>query len=275
MPTEETLLRAYGLPPDEYKRFFKCADFGLEEYQQSGHDWQRGYAAQYVRGINLLCPDRGSLLEVGCSSGAVLEAAAEAGWQTAGVDPSTVSSRGADTDRRLGIQRKSLFDADLEPESFDLVFAASVLEHLADPARHLKQIHDLLKPGGQLLLAALPNVQSFTIRLGVDRYVGNHPPGHVQFFSRSTARRLLERNGFMVDRIRVFGMPETILELVFGRPDPLVPATADRVGGLNRGSRWRERALHGAKDAVYWLFDVFDAGSVMEVNATKRGRSRG
>lgn len=266
-PTEASIIRAYTLPVADYARFFKCEGFEVAAYQQSSHAWQRNNALAHLNKIGRLHPERGRLLEFGCSSGILLEAAQLSGWDVAGIDPSALSSRGSEIDRRLNIHRTSLFDAPFFENSFDFVFAASVIEHLTDPKRYLQKLASLLKPGGGILVAALPNVQSFTILLGIDRYIGNHPPGHLQFFSRRTIRILLETIGFGHVHTRIYGMPETILEMFFGTA-ALTGAAASPAERLEGGTL-RARTLGALRHFVYSGFDIFGIGSVMDVYAKR------
>jgi SAM-dependent methyltransferase len=46
-----------------------------------------------------------------------------------------------------------LHDLPVEDESFDFVLCTEVLEHVADPARVLSELHRVLRPGGGLLLS--------------------------------------------------------------------------------------------------------------------------
>jgi ubiquinone/menaquinone biosynthesis C-methylase UbiE len=57
-------------------------------------------------------------------------------------------------DRRIEnarFSRTDLFDATLEPGSFDAITAFYILHLVDDPARVLKRIHELLKPDGRLI----------------------------------------------------------------------------------------------------------------------------
>jgi 2-polyprenyl-3-methyl-5-hydroxy-6-metoxy-1,4-benzoquinol methylase len=269
-PTEASIIRAYALPVADYARFFKCEGFEVATYQRSGHAWQRSNALAHLHNIEQLRPEKGRLLELGCSSGILLEAAQLSGWDVAGVDPSALSSRGSEIDRRLNIQRTSLFDAPFSEQSFDFVFAASVIEHLTDPRRYLKKLANLLRPGGGILVAALPNIRSFTITLGIDRYIGNHPPGHLQFFSRQTIRLLMEATGFESVRARIYGIPETILEMLFGTA--ALTGAAPNPAELLEGRTLYARTLRASRRMVYSGFDFFGIGSVMDVHA-RRARS--
>jgi predicted TPR repeat methyltransferase len=95
---------------------------------------------------------------------------------------------------------------------FDLVVCADVLEHLVRPEEVLERIRGWLKPGG-VLLASIPNVANVSVRAsllaGRFRYAhrGILDRTHVSFYTRSTARELLESAGFTVVGCEPTAMP--------------------------------------------------------------------
>ena len=112
-------------------------------------------------------------------------------------------------------------------ETFDVIVAADILEHLPRPEVLLESLKPLLKPGGVLLLS-LPNVANVTVRLGLLLGRFTYAPRgildrtHLRFYTRATGRALLEENGFRIASVETTAMP---LELAFpalARP-PLAP----------------------------------------------------
>jgi predicted TPR repeat methyltransferase len=109
---------------------------------------------------------------------------------------------------------------------FDVVVCADVLEHLARPETLLELVAAWLKPGG-ILLASIPNVANVSVRaavaLGFFPYADRGPfdRTHLRFYTRSTARRLLEQGGFAVRSAQPTAMPYELALPVLGRP-PLV-----------------------------------------------------
>jgi predicted TPR repeat methyltransferase len=97
-------------------------------------------------------------------------------------------------------------------QPFDVVVCADVLEHLASPTALLERIHEWLHPEG-LLLVSLPNVANVSIRLallfGRFQYAerGILDRSHLSFYTRSSARRLLEDSGFRVESVEPTAMP--------------------------------------------------------------------
>lgn len=96
---------------------------------------------------------------------------------------------------------------DLPDESFDLVIASHVLEHVRDPWSVLKRLVRLLRPGGQLV-GSLPNVRCFRVTvplvlLGQWKYTshGILDWTHFRFFTRQAIRELLLDAALGVDVI--------------------------------------------------------------------------
>jgi predicted TPR repeat methyltransferase len=106
---------------------------------------------------------------------------------------------------------------------FDVVVCADVLEHLVRPEEVLERIHAWLKPAG-VLLASIPNVANVSVRAsllaGRFRYAhrGILDRTHVSFYTRSTARELLESNGFAVVGCQPTSMPYELAAPALGRP---------------------------------------------------------
>jgi SAM-dependent methyltransferase len=150
-----------------------------------------------------LVPGGGRLLEVGCACGFLLVAARERGFSVRGVEMSAWASRYARETYGLDVHTGTLEAAAVPAESVDVVVMADVIEHLYDPPATLREIHRILAPGGRLLLLT-PDVGSRMARLAGPRWWGLLDD-HYFYFSRQTLRRVLEQQGFAVQRIRALG----------------------------------------------------------------------
>jgi 2-polyprenyl-3-methyl-5-hydroxy-6-metoxy-1,4-benzoquinol methylase len=88
---------------------------------------------------------------------------------------------------------------------FDVIIFADVLEHLAWPIGVLRGYLDLLKEGGSVIVS-LPNVGLWSVRLnlllGRFRYeeTGVLDRTHLRFFTRRSAREMIEEAGLKVVR---------------------------------------------------------------------------
>ena len=92
-------------------------------------------------------------------------------------------------------------------ESFDFVIFAEIIEHLlTDPCKVLREIHRVLRPGGQLILTTpnatrLENVAKFIAGVNIyDPYSGYGPYGrHNREYIRHELVQLLTHEGFSPD----------------------------------------------------------------------------
>jgi len=95
---------------------------------------------------------------------------------------------------------------------FDVVVCADVLEHLEDPAGVLARVRRWLSPGGALFVS-LPNVANVAVRLSLlaGRFeyaeAGILDRTHLRFFTRRSARRLVEGAGFRIRSLRATPIP--------------------------------------------------------------------
>ncbi len=104
---------------------------------------------------------------------------------------------------------------DLETD-YDYVIAADVLEHVRSPEVVLSYLKRALKRKG-VLIVSLPNVANLYVRLNL--LVGRfpyHTKGildctHLHFYTRGTARTMLERSGWNVKQERVTPIPFAIV----------------------------------------------------------------
>ena len=145
------------------------------------------------------------LLDVGCSSGEFIAAAADAGFQAQGVESDPTTSAVARERTGLPVVTGTLADAGLPPESVDVATLWHVIEHLGSPRAALAELRPLLAPGG-LLAIETPAADTLWFRLLRGRW-RQLIPDHYFFFTRDTLRRLLESEGFEVVEQRKVGKP--------------------------------------------------------------------
>ncbi len=131
----------------------------------------------------------GALLDAGCWLGFLADEARRRGWHPVGLEPSRFASDYARTALGLDVRTGDLFGCELEPESFDAVVLADVLEHLPDPGAALDRAAALTRPGGALLLT-VPDAGSRMAR-ALGRRWWSVIPTHVQYFTRRSLGTLL------------------------------------------------------------------------------------
>ena len=143
-------------------------------------------------------------LDIGCSTGFVVEAARARGWNATGVDlnPSAIEfgqSRGLD------LRTVTLEDAGFACGTFDAISLFDVLEHLPAPARTLRACIDLLAPGG-ILFMYVPNYDSASrLLMGAAAHF-IWPTHHLNYYTPATLRDLMARNGLTTEFIATEGL---------------------------------------------------------------------
>ena len=130
------------------------------------------------------------ILDVGCGTGANLEMLKQYG-ESEGVD---VSDDALEFCRKKGLKvHKGLAEElPFEDETFDLVTALDVVEHLDDDVAGLKEMLRVLKTGGKTLIF----VPAFMWLWGVQDDISNH---RIRYTRKEIVERL-EKAGFTIER---------------------------------------------------------------------------
>jgi methionine biosynthesis protein MetW len=167
-----------------------------------------------------------SLLDIGCGDGELLLLLKDKYRQLYGID---IAKPRIDRIRKkcsnesnihviLGDINRQLPFAD---GSFDTITVISVLEHIFDPYHLMKECYRLLREKGTLIVQ-VPNIAWFPYRIRA--LMGKVPeaPGaeggewdyeHLHYFTRTSLKKLFEREGFRVERITsggIFAKPRRI-----------------------------------------------------------------
>lgn len=142
----------------------------------------------------------GRALEVGCGSGRYLAQLADSGWQAEGLEPSAETADRLRETTGLPVTAASVREATFAGESFDLVVAVMVLEHLHNPLEDLRSIYSWLRPGG-FLTGSVPNCASWEFRFFGADWFALQVPTHLFHFTPTTLTQLLETAGFSDTRI--------------------------------------------------------------------------
>ena len=144
--------------------------------------------------IERIVPGKGKLLDFACAAGYFFEQAQKRGWDAHGCDVGVWAGRAAAVRGLKNMHIGELDSLGFPDESFDVVYAAQVFEHLLNPLQDLKALLRVLKPGG-LLYIDVPNYRTLPIMLGRDDFMLNEPPQHINYFTPTTMRRMLQDAG--------------------------------------------------------------------------------
>jgi SAM-dependent methyltransferase len=150
-----------------------------------------------LRKYKRLVPIHGSVLDVGCGSGGLLQLLREnTDWSLSGIEP-VAEAAAVGIAAGLDIRATTLDDADFDDASFDLAVMNHVLEHVPDPIGTLSTLRRILRPGGYLT-GEVPTPGCFERQLFGRFWAGYHLPRHLYFFEAPHLRLLLRKAGFEV-----------------------------------------------------------------------------
>ena len=225
------------------------------------------------------------MLDVGCGAGVSLLEAAELGAEAYGIEADPNVERIA---RELGlrIHQGSLQDEPFAGVAFDLIVLNQVIEHIPEPDKALIRLKSRLTPQGRIVLV-FPNTRSLWCRLAGARWINWHIPYHLHHFDAVSFRRMAERCGYGVVRIRTI-TPNlwTVLQVRAMRGTP-VPGEANPLWGGGEEAEPGQQPLAGrgqpakrlalaivmtALSAVNRCIDAAGAGDSLLVEIRADGR---
>ncbi len=203
-PSIEEIGRYY---PPTYMPFLKAIEDEPSWFKRLDRHYGRSRRCQAV---HKAAGKVGRLLDVGCATGIFLDGMRTLGWDVAGVEPTTSAAAYARDRFGLDVFEGRLEDAPFADHSFDVITLWDVLEHVHEPKQVLDKIHQLLRPGG-LLVMSLPNPDSIEARF-LDRYwAGWDLPRHLNLFRPTQLRQHLAQMGFQTQKIRSFTAGYSVL----------------------------------------------------------------
>lgn len=141
---------------------------------------------------------QGTLLDIGCGTGAFLHYMKQIGWQVTGLEPDEIARNNAKTLYNIEPRpSEELFS--LPPQQFDAITMWHVLEHVHSLHDYLKQIRSLLKPEGSLIIA-VPNYTSPDAEHYGAFWAAYDVPRHLYHFSPSSMEELLKQHKIRIVR---------------------------------------------------------------------------
>ena len=188
------------LPPEqEGVRGFQASHFDQLEQTEYGSAWFRSRNEILLWAMARFFPKTRSYLEVGCGTGFVLAAVERErpNWEISGLEP---FAQGLGVAARR-LRRAELVRADLlNPpwkESFDLVGAYDVLEHMEDDRKALSALRKTLRTDGGILLTVPQHPELWSATDDVARHARRYRPGELELKMRETGFQVAYSTSFV------------------------------------------------------------------------------
>lgn len=201
-----------------YQSYLPEDELGIEQWRQMMRPVIR-WAADFIEENQ----PKGRILDAGTGYGYFLLEMKRRGWEAMGLD---ISITGVEYGRkRLGlpILATTLEESRLPDDSFDVITAFYLIEHLPDPLGFLRECHRLLKTGG-LIVIRYPHttpIKAFLRMFGIPNRLYD-APYHLSDFSPKTMEGFLKKAGFTRCQSFIGGytlpahFPSRLVSRVFG-----------------------------------------------------------
>ena len=201
-PSPEEIARYYA------QEFYASAYPGVNDSALAAIDRDRDFYEGHYQDlldsiVELLGRQPGELdlLDIGCGWSQALRFWQQRGVRGHGFDP---APEAIEHGRKLGLEvrQAGMERMDVFGRNFDAVTLLNVLEHLADPEAVVREIRErVIRPGGVLVIDVPNEFNAFQVAGQAVHGLPEWwvaPPAHLNYFSGSTLRALLEANGFEV-----------------------------------------------------------------------------
>lgn len=134
----------------------------------------------------------GKLLDIGCGGGDFIRYAAKAGWDCEGIDFIDWNR----TDKDINVRVGNFLTMDIPEESYDVITAWAVLEHVRHPSLFFGKISKLLARDGRFIFT-VPNVGA----PGMSHSCHEDVPKHLWLFTTEAVNTYLSRHGLKAESI--------------------------------------------------------------------------
>ncbi|MEK6812708.1 MAG: class I SAM-dependent methyltransferase [Nanoarchaeota archaeon] len=167
---------------NEYKAMYEV---------EEKHAWFRAKREMMIDLFSRFGNNGSAILDIGCGTGVIASFFAQKN-QVIGLDISATALRYAKMrDKTLKLVKGDAQNVKFKPETFDWVFASDVIEHVKDDYKAMQNIHNVLKPGGKILIT----VPALEFLWGKDDDLVHHQ----RRYTKKQLKQLLSASGFKIE----------------------------------------------------------------------------
>lgn len=185
------------------------------EWNSQLYDNKHNFVAEYGKGLLEFIPNNveQSILDLGCGTGMLTTQLRTLGSKVIGVDSSqSMIDKAKEQFTNTEFMVCDALDLPFQKE-FDVVFSNAVFHWISDHNTLLKNIHKVLKEQGLLVCEFGANGNIATIENAFIAACSNFGYGYEPKFNFPTVEnfgKLLENNGFMIDKIYAYDRPTSL-----------------------------------------------------------------
>jgi SAM-dependent methyltransferase len=191
------------LPSDQLGRYYPDAYYSLEEnILMEASRASRLFRQDRINRIQRYVSS-GRLIDIGSGTGMFLKTAREHGFDVQGLELSKDAAAFGNATWKLDIKQGNLHESVFPPNRYDVVTLWHVFEHLHEPLVALRQLHNMVRPGG-LLVIAVPNFASVQARLFRAHWFHLDAPRHLFHYTPESIKSIVEIVGFKMVEINFF-----------------------------------------------------------------------
>lgn len=166
----------------------------------------------YAKLLARYFPTCGTVLDVGCASGFILQGFRNHGWKVEGVEPNPTMAEYAVSKLGIDVMNKTIEGINTD-KTYDLICLIQVIAHFREPREVIQKILKCLKPGGYVLVETW-NYKSLQARLFGKSWHEYSPPTVLQWFNLKSLDTLFEKYHF---KTISFGRPSKRIQWAHAR----------------------------------------------------------
>lgn len=154
----------------------------------------------------------GKLLEIGPGCGEFLVEARSSGYDVEAIEASSRFVNYLNNELNMQLYSGTIEDFDQGDKLYEGIYSSHVIEHVADPLRHLEIARRLLREDGYLFMAT-PNAECWEHNVANDAW-SMYTTAHLQVFSPASIALCLEKAGWEIVDIKTLEFTEDWLRVL-------------------------------------------------------------